>query len=150
VTWFLSRGVFPGSENLAGYRSAVTRSQTFEVRCPARALREPGAGARPSAVYFFERLTMKDKDKVHGEGNYAASREYDEAARKFAQSGKVDRAARNAAPSSPQQAKDMERAEKIGKSRSKGEDPELDEGAEDEEALDQDLDDDIDSTDTRP
>ena len=93
---------------------------------------------------------MKDKDKVHGEGNYAASREYDEAARKFAQSGKVERAARNAAPSSPQQAKDMERAEKIGKSRSKGEDPQLDEGVEHEEALDQDLDDDIDSTDTRP
>ena len=93
---------------------------------------------------------MTDKDEVHGEGNYAASRQYNQATRKFAQSGNVERAARKAAPGSRQEAEEMKRAEDIGRSRSKGEDPELYEDAEDEESLDQDLDHDIDSTDTRP
>ena len=74
---------------------------------------------------------MTDKDKVHGEGNYAASRQYNQATRKFAQSGNVARAARKAAPGSRQEAGEMKRAEDIGRSRSKGEDPEPDESGED-------------------
>jgi hypothetical protein len=61
--------------------------------------------------------------KVQGEGDYEAARRYDEAARGFAQSGKVEPAARKAAPRDAQEAKDIEKAEDIGKSRSKGEDP---------------------------
>ncbi len=76
---------------------------------------------------------MTDKDKVHGEGNYAASMEYNEATRKFAQSGNAERAARKAAPKSKQEAEEMKRAEDIGRSRSKGEDPELYESGEDVE-----------------
>jgi len=93
---------------------------------------------------------MSDKDKVHGEGNYAASRQYNQAAKKFAQSGKVERAARKAAPANDREAKDLERAENLGKSRSKGEDPELYESADEEETLEQDFDDDTDSADIRP
>ncbi len=74
---------------------------------------------------------MTDKDKVHGEGNYAASREYNQATRKFAQSGNAERAARKAAPRSRQEADEMKRAEDVGRSRSKGEDPELYESGED-------------------
>ncbi len=74
---------------------------------------------------------MTDKDKVHGEGNYAASREYNQATRKFAQSGNVERAARKAAPKSQKEAEEMKRAEDAGRSRSKGEDPELYESGED-------------------
>ena len=93
---------------------------------------------------------MTGKDKVHGEGNYAASRQYNQGAKKFAQSGKAERAARNAAPSNEREAKDLEEAERLGKSRSKGEDPELYESVDDEETLEQDFDDDTDSADTRP
>jgi hypothetical protein len=71
---------------------------------------------------------------VHGEGNYAASRQYNEATKKFVQSGKVDEAAKKAAPASSDDAQQMERAEQKGKERSKGEDPELFEGEEDEDA----------------
>ncbi len=74
---------------------------------------------------------MTDKDKVHGEGNYQASREYNQATRKFAQSGNVERAARKAAPKSKREAEEMKRAEDTGRSRSKGEDPELYESGED-------------------
>jgi hypothetical protein len=60
-------------------------------------------------------------DAVQGEGDYVAARRYDKAAREFAESGKVEPAAREAAPDSPQQAEELKRAEEIGKSHSKGE-----------------------------
>jgi hypothetical protein len=62
-------------------------------------------------------------NQVQGEGDYKAARRYDKSAQDFAQSGKVAEAARKARPLDPQEAEDLKRAEEIGKSRSKGEDP---------------------------
>jgi hypothetical protein len=79
---------------------------------------------------------MEDnKDKVHGEGNYAASRQYNEATKKFAQSGQVEAAAKRAAPSNPQEAEQMRQAEAAGKQRAKGEDPELHQSGADDDAV---------------
>jgi hypothetical protein len=64
-----------------------------------------------------------------GEGSYAGTRQYDEAAKKFAESGRVDEAARAAAPKSPAEAREMQAAEAEGKRRAKGEDPALNRGA---------------------
>ena len=64
-----------------------------------------------------------DNKDLQGEGNYDATRRYDKAAHEFAQSGKVEDAARAARPTSPQEAEEMNRAERAGKSHSKGEDP---------------------------
>ena len=61
------------------------------------------------------------KDEVQGEGDYEAGRRYDKAAREFAESGKVEPAAHDAAPESSAEAEEMKRAEDIGKSHSKGE-----------------------------
>ena len=61
--------------------------------------------------------------ELQGEGNYDATRRYDKATREFVQSGKVDAAAHAAEPGSPEQAESLKRAEEIGKSHSKGEDP---------------------------
>jgi hypothetical protein len=66
---------------------------------------------------------IPNKDQVQGEGDYDAARRYDKAAEEFAKSGKVDRAAHDAAPESAQQAEEMRKAEDIGKSHSKGEGP---------------------------
>ena len=63
-----------------------------------------------------------DKD-LQGEGNYDATRRYDKAAHEFAQSGKVDEAARAAEPGSTEEAEELKRAEDAGKSHSKGDDP---------------------------
>jgi hypothetical protein len=63
------------------------------------------------------------KDEVQGEGDYDAARRYDKAAREFAESGKVEPAAHEAAPGSAAEADEMKRAEEIGKSHSKGEGP---------------------------
>ncbi len=64
-----------------------------------------------------------DNTKVQGEGDYEAARRYDKAAHEFAESGKVDDAARDARPKTPEEAEEMSRAERAGKSHSKGEDP---------------------------
>ncbi len=61
------------------------------------------------------------KDEIQGEGDYEAARRYDKSAREFAESGKVEPAAHEAAPGSAAEAEEMKRAEDIGKSHSKGE-----------------------------
>ncbi len=67
--------------------------------------------------------TTPNKDTVQGEGDYEAGRRYDKASREFAESGKVEPAARDAAPENEREAEDLERAEEAGKSHAKGEDP---------------------------
>jgi len=67
--------------------------------------------------------TTPKQDKVQGEGDYEAGRRYDKASREFAESGKVEPAARDAAPADEREADDLKRAEEAGKSHAKGEDP---------------------------
>jgi hypothetical protein len=62
---------------------------------------------------------------VQGEGNYDAARSFNEAERKFVASGRVDAAARAAAPRSEAEQQTMIAAEQEGKRRSKEEDPAL-------------------------
>lgn len=63
------------------------------------------------------------RSEIQGEGNYEAARQFDEAERKFVKSGKVGEAARRAAPKSAKEEAELKKAEQIGKSRAKGEDP---------------------------
>lgn len=59
------------------------------------------------------------KDNVHGEGNYAASRQYNEATRRFVESGRVEEAARDAAPANEKEAAEMRQAEQAALLRAK-------------------------------
>lgn len=69
-------------------------------------------------------MTKKpDTSQVQGEGDYAAGRRYDKSAREFAESGKVEPAAREAEPATPAEAEELKRAEEAGRSHSKGEGP---------------------------
>jgi hypothetical protein len=55
---------------------------------------------------------MSDKQKVYGEGNHEGTRQYNSAATgKFVRSGRVDEAARAAAPHSAREAKHMRGSE---------------------------------------
>ncbi|WP_418315999.1 hypothetical protein [Piscinibacter sakaiensis] len=63
------------------------------------------------------------QDKNQGEGNVEAARRYDQSQQQFVQSGKVDEAAKKAAPESEQQKRELEQAEEKGRSHAKGEDP---------------------------
>ena len=64
---------------------------------------------------------MKPEDKEHGEGNYKATEDYNKRTKDFVGSGKVDEAAAKAKPKNEQEAREMEQAEEVGKSHSKGE-----------------------------
>jgi hypothetical protein len=69
---------------------------------------------------FTEEGNMSAKEKVHGEGNYEASRKYDEATKKFVASGRVEQAARDAAPKTPAEAAEMKMAEQAALLMAKG------------------------------
>ena len=62
-------------------------------------------------------------DKVQGEGDYEAARRYDKSAHDFVEAGKVDEAARKAKPRTIIEEETLRAAERVGRSRSKGEDP---------------------------
>jgi len=47
---------------------------------------------------------MANKRNEYGEGNYEATRQYNRATKRFVESGRVARAARDAAPRSPEEA----------------------------------------------
>jgi hypothetical protein len=64
-------------------------------------------------------------DKIHGEGNYKASKDFDDAETAFVKSGRVEEAARAAAPKTKAEEEEMKRAEAEARTRSKGEDPSL-------------------------
>ena len=66
---------------------------------------------------------MKKPDKIHGEGNYEAAKQFDDAEKAFVQSGKAEQAARDIAPKSKAEEDELNRAEQTAKARSKGEDP---------------------------
>jgi hypothetical protein len=85
----------------------------------ARRLQEKGDSTRR------EDPAMGSKDKVEGEGSYTGSKDYNERLKKFVDSGKVDEAARNAEPQNEQEKHEMQKAERIGKQKAKGEDPAL-------------------------
>ncbi|HKW80884.1 MAG TPA: hypothetical protein VJQ49_07740 [Casimicrobiaceae bacterium] len=76
----------------------------------------------------------RKKDDVHGEGNYKAAREFDQAEAAFVRSGRLDQAARNAAPKSPAEVAALTEAEQAARRRARDEDPALHRIAEAEQA----------------
>jgi hypothetical protein len=66
---------------------------------------------------------MGTKGNVYGEGNYEATRQYNAATKKFIEAGKVEKAAHDAAPRSPDEAKQMKQAEQAALLRAKGTPP---------------------------
>ncbi len=74
-------------------------------------------------IELFGDLQTEQAAKVEGEGSYTASRAYNTETEKFAKSGQVKEKAREAAKAlDGPEAAELKRAEKVGKSRSKGED----------------------------
>jgi hypothetical protein len=65
------------------------------------------------------------RDMVHGEGNYEAARQFNKAEHDFVASGKVAAAARNAAPKSDREARELLKAERESRARAKEEDATL-------------------------
>jgi uncharacterized protein (TIGR02284 family) len=73
-----------------------------------------------------EHRTMTGKQRNEGEGNKTAAKEYNDATRKFVESGKVDQKADEAARAREgAERKELDRAEQAGKSHAKEEDAKL-------------------------
>ena len=87
------------------------------IKRDERSRRERDSGGSPTMP--------QDKDDVHGEGNYKASREFDEAERRFVQSGKLDEGIRNAPPKSKEEERELNSAEEEARRRAKEDDPAL-------------------------
>jgi hypothetical protein len=85
--------------------------------------RGQGSNAQQGREQNRDRSSQPQRDQVQGEGNYDAARQFDEAERKFVESGKVEAAARAAAPRSEAEQEEMLDAERKGRSRAKEEDP---------------------------
>lgn len=57
----------------------------------------------------------------YGEGNYKATRQYNEGLKEHVQNHDIEKEARDAAPRTPAEEKEMEEAERVGRSKAKGE-----------------------------
>jgi hypothetical protein len=62
------------------------------------------------------------ESRVQGEGDYKAARRYDKAARDYVKNADVEQAAREAQPTGPDEARELEQAEQQGRRRAKEED----------------------------
>jgi hypothetical protein len=120
----------------------TTRKHSSHARAtpqaPKAPVREPGkplpkqatqqqAGTSPSGA--TQQSAQGSAQGEYGEGNYKASREYDEGLKRHIATHDVEREARDAAPRSRREAEDMERAEETGRARGRGDDIEEDQNA---------------------
>jgi len=111
-------------------RRSCNQVQQLDARAVSRpaatAVRAQGRRDIRSETRREEHSSMTGKQRNEGEGNKTAAKEYNEATKKFAQSGKVEQQAKaaEAARSGPER-REMERAEQAGKQRAKEEDPQI-------------------------
>lgn len=61
----------------------------------------------------------KDDPALQGEGNYTAARRHRESVEHFVDAGKVEEAARDAAPQDATEQRDLQQAEEAGRARAK-------------------------------
>jgi len=77
---------------------------------------DPGKPQEPSG----QQQPQGGQGRQYGEGNYKATRDYNAGVKDHMQHHDVEKEARDAAPQSDAEARDMERAEEAGRSRAKG------------------------------
>jgi len=73
--------------------------------------------AQPSAP---QQQQQAGGDKQHGEGNYKATRDYDRGVKEHLEKHDVEREARDAAPRSDEEAREMREAEELGRKKAQG------------------------------
>ena len=66
-----------------------------------------------------------EPSKVQGEGDYDAARRFNESAKRFVAEHNVENAAHDASPKSPEEARELQEAERKGLEHAKGEDPQV-------------------------
>ena len=84
---------------------------------------KPGEGksadqSKPDAA---QQQAQSGEGQQYGEGNYKATRQYNEGMKEHVQNHDIEQEARDAAPRSAAEEKEMLEAERIGRSKSRGE-----------------------------
>ena len=68
-----------------------------------------------------QQQAQSGEGQQYGEGNYKATRQYNEGMKEHVQNHDIEKEARDAAPRTASEEKEMKEAERIGRSKSKGE-----------------------------
>ena len=68
-----------------------------------------------------QQQAQSGEGQQYGEGNYKATRQYNQGMKEHVAHHDIEKEARNAAPRTAAEEKEMEEAERIGRSKSKGE-----------------------------
>ena len=79
--------------------------------------KQQGEEQKPSG----QQQQQSGEGQQYGEGNYKATRDYNKGVKEHMENHDVEREARDAAPRTAAEEKEMEEAERIGRSKSKGE-----------------------------
>ena len=82
-----------------------------------------------------QQMGQTGEGKDYGEGNYKGTRDYNRGLKDHVEHHDIEKDARDAAPRSAAEEKEMEEAERIGKSKARGEDSKSPDDPEDEEDL---------------
>jgi hypothetical protein len=90
------------------------------MKKPARKAKQPQAKQPEKKDAGKQQLAASGEGKQYGEGNYAATRQYNSGLKEHMQTHDIEREARDAAPRSPEESKAMSEAERIGRSRARG------------------------------
>lgn len=80
-----------------------------------------GKPADPPKPDAAQQQAQSGEGQQYGEGNYKATRQYNEGMKEHVQNHDIEQEARDAAPRTGAEEKEMLEAERIGRSRSRGE-----------------------------
>ena len=87
---------------------------------PQREERQQQGGGQRQQPGGQQQEAASDAGRQYGEGNYKATQDYDRGVKEHMQNHDIEREARDAAPHSDAEEKEMQDAERKGRSRAKG------------------------------
>ena len=102
----------------SGRGSSSSRGSSSGSRSSSGGQHEQSEGQRASGR---QQQAASGEGNQYGEGNYAATRKYNEGLKRHLESSDVEREARDAAPRDAAEGEEMSRAERIGRSKARGE-----------------------------
>lgn len=83
---------------------------------------QPDSKPKPKPKQQQQQHAASGEGQQYGEGNYKAARQYNEGLKDHVEHHDIEKEARDAAPRTPGEEREMEEAERIGKSRARGSD----------------------------
>lgn len=104
-------------------------AQGAQGRDPAREAQQQGGESAS------RQQALSGEGKQYGEGNYEATRQYNEGLKEHVQGHDIEREARDAAPRTAAEEREMREAERVGRSKSRGEGASPDGDAQDPQDL---------------